>query len=128
MQEVVGDFLLEDGEYVLVAYHLYKRCFSVRLASSRKVIGYTNRIVLSDVSFPVQAAGRLRVLKEKRKNVHAFVKGKINHSIRIPHYPQMREVYYNPYVVEVFVDRETMEPVTHVSVALCENGKVYYIK
>ena len=34
-------------------------------------------ITLVDVEFRVREAGRLRVLKEQKKNVHAFVIGKI---------------------------------------------------
>jgi len=36
---------------------------------------HTSYICLQDVNFVVQPAGREKVLKEKKKNVHAFVKG-----------------------------------------------------
>lgn len=40
-----------------------------------KVIDRVHRILLADAEFKVSEAGRQRVLREKRKNVHAFVTG-----------------------------------------------------
>ena len=40
-----------------------------------KVIARKHRVLLSGVKFIVRESGRQRVLKEKRKNVHAFVVG-----------------------------------------------------
>lgn len=53
----------------------HKNCFSVRDCLSRKILGYSNRLVLRNCKFVVQQGGRNRVLKEKKKNVHAFVRG-----------------------------------------------------
>jgi hypothetical protein len=41
------------------------------------VIGHVDRILLQDVQFKVREGGRQRVLREKRKNVHAFVVGTV---------------------------------------------------
>ena len=55
---------------------------------------------LRDVTFKVRESGRQKVLKEKRKNVHAFVVGTI-----VDERPALagRSVYYNPYKTETFV-------------------------
>ena len=42
-----------------------------------KVVRRVHRILLADVRFVVREAGRQKVLQEGRKNVHAFVVGKI---------------------------------------------------
>lgn len=128
MESTTEDSILEEGQIILIAFHLYKRCFSIRNVSSRKVIGYTDRIVVRNARFPVSVSGRLRVLREKRKNVHAYVQGCFEQRLQqIDYHPeQLREAYYNPYVVSAFVDRETIEPIAYADLAICENGKVYY--
>lgn len=117
---------LEEGSRVLIAYHLYKQCFSVRLRKTHKVVGYMNTIILTDSIFNVHASGRIRVLKEKRKNFHAYVEGNLSNISNLPPRSKMREAYYNPYMVENFVDRETLEIITYADIVLCDDGKVYY--
>ena len=58
---------------VEVYRNLHKKCWSVRQGGKVKV--HTSYICLQDVKFVVQPAGREKVLREKKKNVHAFVKG-----------------------------------------------------
>ena len=58
---------------VQVYRNLHKNCWSVRQCG--KVKAHTNYLCLQDVEFVVQHAGREKVLREKKKNVHAFVKG-----------------------------------------------------
>ena len=52
--------------------------YSVRCAKSKKVFTHSKEIFLENVQFKVSQKGRLRVLKEKKKNVHALVVGKIS--------------------------------------------------
>lgn len=42
-----------------------------------RVIDRRPRVLLSDATFVVHEKGRQRVIKEQRKNVHAFVKGRL---------------------------------------------------
>lgn len=119
-------FYLENDQLVMIAFHLHKKCFSIRNAKSRKVIGYTNRIIIRDVFFPVSASGRQRALNERKKNVHAFVKGSYDESLQSCDKLTFREAYYNPYLVSSFVDRETFEPIEGADIVLCDRGKVYY--
>lgn len=115
-----------ESQLVLIAFHLHKRCFSIRLAATRKVIGYADKVVVRDVGFIVSSSGRIRVLRERKKNVHAFVRGKYEQLEQSISTQQWREAYYNPYQVEGFVDRETREPIRFADMAVCEGGKVYY--
>ena len=58
--------------------NLHKKCFSIR--HNGKVIDYLyddQELHLIDVKFRVQPAGRERVRRENKKNVHAYVKGTI---------------------------------------------------
>ena len=126
MRRDADSMLVGEGQLVLIAFHLHKRCFSIRLASTRKVIGYADKVVVRDVGFLVSSSGRLRVLRERKKNVHAVVRGRYEQQEQILTPQQWREAYYNPYQVEGFVDRETREPIQFADMAMCENGKVYY--
>ena len=58
---------------VEVYLNLHKNCFSVRQNGIVQL--HTNYILLRDVNFVVNLTGRARVLRERRKNVHAFVRG-----------------------------------------------------
>ena len=104
---------------VQVYYNLHKKCLSIR--HKGKVIEHAQEVTLTDARFHVQQAGRERVLKQKRKNVHAYVSGKLKESfwfIQAPKYiwTAKQRVTYNPYKYKNFVDKETLEPVASAEV------------
>jgi hypothetical protein len=82
---------------VLVYFNLTKKCWSI--VQSGIVIGYCDEVLLRDVTFVVRPAGRKKVLKEKKKNVHAYARGYITDEIQqkcdVP-------VRYNPYLFDKF--------------------------
>ena len=63
------------GKKVMVYYNLHKHTFSVTYDS--KVIMHADYVKLEDVEFRVRKGGKEKVRDEKRKNVHAFVIGKL---------------------------------------------------
>lgn len=67
---------LEYGDKIEVYRNLHKDCFSVR-KNGRVVLHVFNdeELDMREVKFAVQPAGRAKVVKEKRKNVHAFIRG-----------------------------------------------------
>jgi len=77
-----------------------------------RVIQHLSAVYLKNCTFKVSQAGRQRVLREKRKNVHAMIVGDlVTLNDRFPQdKAAFRHVYYNPYKVSTFVDRETQEP------------------
>jgi hypothetical protein len=80
--------------------------YSIRDAATGLVLGHGENILLSKCYFVVKATGRKRVLREKRKNVHAWVEGNfgIIHAGDdqiIPH--NSVRVKYNPYENITFV-------------------------
>lgn len=64
-------------KHVEVYRNLHNGKLSVRDRKTHLVIGHVDYITLCCVRFRVSQAGRERVLRERRKNVHAFVVGKI---------------------------------------------------
>ena len=51
--------------------------YSVRDKKTRRVVDHQSFIILRDCKFHVSQSGRERVLREKRKNVHAWVEGSL---------------------------------------------------
>tara|TARA_R110002020_G_scaffold428107_1_gene637565 strand:+ start:667 stop:948 length:282 start_codon:yes stop_codon:yes gene_type:complete len=76
---------------------------------------------LKDVRYLVQQAGRKKVLKEQRKNVHAGLSGYYIKSVPVP--AISFDVTYNPYKYETFVDTQDHEPQEWSEYAYLECGK-----
>ena len=62
---------------VQVYRNLNNGLISIQDLSTGLVLGHADAIDLQRATFIVREAGRQQVLKEKRKNVHAFVRGKV---------------------------------------------------
>lgn len=60
---------------VKVYFNLQKNCLSVVDASTGRLYCHSHRVELKDARFHVNENGRQRVVREKRKNVHAYVIG-----------------------------------------------------
>ena len=143
---------LKYGDKIEVYRNLHKNCFSVR--HKGKVVGYLyddEQLALTNVKFVVQPAGRAKVLRENKKNVHAFVRGEYvgfigfrsgpyDKKVGLGGYESVlptEEMYfgkfedldfyavsYNPYKSDKFVVKETGKPIESNSEALIKGGKV----
>lgn len=101
------------GERVFVYRNLHRKCYSVKSLETNRVICHVDEITLTDVKFRVGKAGRQRVLREKRKNVHAGVVGYI---ADVSMLGQRTGVTYNPYKYESFV-RDDKSPIHQAKIA-----------
>lgn len=101
---------LYKGLKVKVYYNLHKKTFSIADYKTGLVVGHGDCFTLTCPTFKVSETGRQRVLREKKKNVHAYVIGLWEgESPSIPnHFYNWQQVYYNPYTVTNFMsgDRE----------------------
>ena len=125
---------LKYGDKIEVYRNLHKNCFSVR--HKGKVVGYLHdneQLALTNVTFAVQPAGRAKVLRENKKNVHAFVRGEYvgfeNNLTNNLYFGEFKDldfyaVSYNPYKSDKFVVKETGKPIESNSEALIRGGKV----
>lgn len=100
-------------------WNLHRKCISVR--HKGRVIAHPPRIVLDDVKFVVSQAGRARVLKEKRKNVHAFVRGTISPFADLF---EGEAVTYNPYKYNSFVKVNGEVPIFTAKRVIIENRQI----
>lgn len=115
-------------ERVFVYWNLHKKCFSLRSAKTGRVIAHRNHLTLLNAITKVSEAGRQRVIREKRKNVHAGIVGEVDlsWSDNTVIWPELvygsRRITYNPYKGPDFV-HDDLTPVTGVFTAmLSTNG------
>lgn len=108
------------GDRVEVYYNLHKQCLSYRRLGGR--VHHTDTLSLADVTFTVQPAGRNRVLREGRKNVHAYIRGIVVDSD--PPNGEPVVVTYNPYIYHDFVTVPTGEPIRSAPYARVEGKRV----
>ena len=98
---------------VRVYWNLHKGCWSVQDRKTGRVVKHVEAWTLADVKFTVRPAGRDKVRREGKKNVHAFAAGRFSLKNGLASIVKgARKVTYNPYVNETFVFAETGEPVT----------------
>ena len=95
---------------VEVYFNLHKHLFSVRSARSGRVILHTDRVHIHNPEFVVREGGRQRVLREGKKNVHAFVRGDATY-FSDKDRPMLDNVGYNPYKYDSFVKWIDKSPV-----------------
>ncbi len=66
---------------VFVYFNLHRKCWSIKALDGclkGRVIAHADKVLVRDVTFKVSEAGRQRVIREQRKNVHAGVVGELD--------------------------------------------------
>ena len=123
--------LLETPIKVRAYRNLHTGLWSVKSMEGRnygRVIMHCDTVVLNNAKFVVLEKGRQRVIKEGRKNVHAFAQGwMIAGNIITTRYNHIRtkapyktsnntitqEVTYNPYLYNTFVNKQSLKPINY---------------
>lgn len=96
---------------VFVYWNLHKGKWSVKAMEGEnkgRVIARVDGIALKNASFRVSRAGRERVIREQRKNVHAGVVGKLMVG---EDFFGTTQVTYNPYKYTTFVNKDNPDEV-----------------
>ena len=111
-----------QGKRVKVYFNLHKNLYSVVCTKTMRVIAHTNKICLENVKFSVGEKSRQRVIREGRKNVHAFVYGNVTDSFKDVD-SDSKLVTYNPYKYDSFIIKTSEKPVYEAKnvVMICEN-------
>ena len=110
--------------------NLHKDCWSLRSVKTGLVERHEDAVHITNADFVVQQAGRAKVLRTGRKNVHAMIRGELNSGDVFAGEGWRaiwnRRVAYNPYKAGYFYDVETGLPVTlSPNVVLDANGHVF---
>lgn len=111
--------------------NLHRQCWSVKALEGPlkgRVIYHANDLTLAWCDFKVSQAGRQRVLREQKKNVHAGVVGYLTDcgEIATDGIDLDVPVTYNPYKYDSFVDARCEVPVSSaLFVNLNSKGKLH---
>lgn len=119
----------KNTNLVRVYWNLNKKCWSVcSKENGNKLLYHTDKFYLSNCFFVVSQKGRERVLREKRKNVHAYVEGFFDNNLPVPRKSsKTKQITYNPYIASFFFDKKTFEKKEMAKHCWFEkNGEVYY--
>lgn len=100
--------------------------YSIRDAKTRLVLGHASNLLLSGCKFVVNQKGRERVIREKKKNVHAWVEGHfgIIHAGDDKIFSEGTEIYYNPYTNTHFEMLECGEPIVGANIVWIDEDLV----
>lgn len=96
--------VLESNVPVEVYRNLHNGMLSVRQRGL--VVAHVHTIDLIDVTFKVNESGRQRVIRDKKKNVHAFVCGiplSVNWPTGLNVQRAWQRISYNPYMAGTFM-------------------------
>jgi hypothetical protein len=135
-------YKIDYDKKVFVYKNLHKDCWSVKQGGLVKA--HAEDLEMWDCSFQVNAKGREKVIKEKKKNVHAGIRGYLDYTkssdwastqlkAKIKTLFSFKnnstvalstDVTYNPYRFNSFVEKVTEEPVYHSELASLSHNKV----
>jgi len=110
---------------VFVYYHSRRKCWSVKSLegpTKGKVIAHKEEVILKDITFKVSEVSRQKVIKTKRKNVHAGLQGtwveRESKNCNV-------KVVYNPYKYDSFIDLSSQQKIFKAEEAILKNKQVY---
>lgn len=111
------------SQLVRVYWNLHKQCWSVQDAKSRRVVDHKQEIALYHCRFRVYESGRQRVIATKKKNVHAYVEGRVVNWVPLYYNEGYygAEARYNPYETETF--QVGGKPILYATRVLLTKGK-----
>lgn len=110
-----------------VYYNLHKQCLSMRRMARGARVSHAHTLLLNDCLLVVQPAGREKVRREGKKNVHAFVRGYPafirrtwadddgDLSVESMERQGYQRITYNPYKYDSFVLADTGQPIYRAS-------------
>lgn len=119
---------------VRVYRNLHKNKLSVQTKTENgwRVRHHVDLIGLINARFVVSQAGRARVLRDKRKNVHAYIEGELirwngfdSTKLPMPSQINLESVVYNPYKMANFQIEKTGEEILFAPRVMIDRGKIY---
>jgi hypothetical protein len=103
---------------VFCYYNLHRHVWSIKALEGQdkgRVIGHSKYVTLRDSKPKVSEAGRQRVLREQRKNVHAGIVGELmlkDVKMFLTEGEPVDYITYNPYKYSTFVHKDTEQAYT----------------
>jgi hypothetical protein len=109
--------------------NLHKDCFSIQKWNPEKkdyrLHSHETNLVAYNVEFKVSQSGRNSVLKNKQKNVHAFVCCDQYSAFNDTEFTLGEEILYDPYINDHFVIKNSNTRVDRIQCLIMQNNKCY---
>jgi len=107
--------------------NLHKNMFSIKY--KQKVILRNNFQIMKEVNFIVHKNGQEKVRLEKRKNVHAMISGYLvnKDDFKLEEY-NLIELYYNPYITNTFIIKDTKKEIFEAKFVLAKNNRIFLLE
>lgn len=107
-------------------FNLHKKVFSIRNEKTKLVEYHSKTVSLKNCTLKVSQAGRERVLREQRKNVHAGIQGELLSIDDVPFNEQdFIELTYNPYLYHSFVVKSSKIPVKTAELIILKDRRIF---
>lgn len=117
---------VEIGQKVDVYRNLHTdNGYSIRCSKTGLVLAHCSTVTLKNAKFVVSESGRQKTIEQKRKRVHAYVRGElaaVNEALP----KDFEKVVYNPYYTPFFLQARFNIPVNEAEQVYC-GGKFAYI-
>lgn len=117
---------INPAKPIKVYRNLHNNMYSIK--QQGLVVAHAERLCISNCKFIVNEKGRQKVIKEKKKNVHAYIEGKYTTSCMgttASRNDLPVKVTYNPYLYDSFINTQYKTPVKGArAVILSEGGEV----
>ncbi|QGJ89034.1 hypothetical protein SEA_QUEENB2_85 [Mycobacterium phage QueenB2] len=113
---------------VFVYWNLHRGMWSVKALEGPdkgRVIARHQHVIVRNARGKVSEAGRQRVLRERKKNVHAGIVGELVAADVVELSPHARKVTYNPFKYSTFVYEDDETPFEECSTAVLLHKRVY---
>lgn len=112
------------GRKVRVYWNLRLKCWSI--LHKKLLVAHASSVSLKDVTFYVSEVRRQAVIRERKKNVHAYADGtlvsfnkkKFSGGFSI-------QISYNPYKYGYFYEVDTLKPIKSCARVWCGNKILY---
>ena len=111
-----------------VAYQAYRNLNKPGFFSIRQkglVVAYEKQMVMYDCKFHVSSSGRKRMVKRRRKAVHAWVSGSRYEELTDLDLSKMEELWYCPYFCEEFMGVKSGKVYRDAKKVVFINNKCY---
>lgn len=115
---------LFDNQLVEVYRNLHNGLFSIRDPKTKLVLAHGEDFLLKNCIEKISETGRQKVIRERSKNVHAYIVGNIVLKPNLKHDVELNEISYNPYKDKHFILKETKQPIFNKKT---KNVEVYFL-
>lgn len=101
----------------------------ISIQQNGKVVCHTDHVTLSNVFFKVSEASRQRVIRDKQRNVHAFICGMVVNFESQAITTNKRDISYNPYKMPYFYRKSDLSEVKPSSknMLYCSSNQTCFI-